>query len=106
MENAMEGKILQERRAQVIDGASQIVDMDRMMPGLVTELVETFNRPKAHLTVRGAARRKKVSETFVSTALFRDLYAQMDELRAVISRRPARMETPTVRQFISQRRAA
>jgi hypothetical protein len=82
----------QDAVPQTAEEKRQNVDTDRMMPGLVTPLVETFNRPNAHLTVRGSARRKKVSPDFVATALFRDLYSQIHELRTVVSRSMAKLE--------------
>jgi hypothetical protein len=74
------------------------VDFDRMMPGLASQLVDEFNRPGAHLTVRGAARRKKVPEVFVSTALFRDLYREMTELRRIVGYRSPTRSLQIVRK--------
>jgi len=73
------------------------------MPGLVTPIADTFNRPRAHLSVRGVGRKKKVPEMIVTSALFRDLYSQVGELREMVSRRPVQSET---RPFVVSRRSA
>jgi hypothetical protein len=55
-----------------------------MMPGLVAPLVSAFHAPRKCLTTRGVAREQGVAETFVHTALFRDVYREIAELRALV----------------------
>lgn len=68
-----------------------------MMPGLVTPIVNTFLTPRKHFTTRGVSKRRGVTESFVNTALFRDLYEQINDLRAMVSGRS--MSSETVRDF-------
>ena len=62
---------------------------DHLMPGLVTQIVDTFQTPRKHLTTRGVARRKRLPEALVTTALFRDLYKEVAELRQLFGTRSA-----------------
>lgn len=75
-------------------------DTDHLMPGLVQPIVDTFRRPRKHFSTRGVSRIRKVSIASVNTALFRDLYQQVDELRGMVGRKPpAQEQRPTVREF-------
>lgn len=82
---------------QTAENATKNVGDHHIMPGLVDELVEAFDNPKKHLTTRGVAREKRVAETFVVSALFRDIRREVGELRGMVARRPAQSET--VREF-------
>ncbi len=84
---------------QTAENAAKSVGDHHMMPGLVDPLVEAFDNRKKHLTTRGVARENGVSETFVVSALFRDLRREVGELRGMVARRPVQSEVSTVRQF-------
>lgn len=81
---------LTRKPPQRADNADQnVCTDDHLMPGLVTQLVDSFFTPRKHLTTRGVARRKRVAETHVNTALFRDLYQEVTELRQIVTTRRA-----------------
>jgi hypothetical protein len=88
----------QPKSVEVADNKPQSHCDDHLMPGLVPQLVNTFLTPRKHLTTRGVARRKKVAETFVTTALFREVFREIREIRGLVGRKPVQSEI-TVREF-------
>jgi len=57
---------------------------DHLMPGLIEPVVRTFCSPKLQLTTRGVARRLRITNVAVETALFRDLFAEVRALREMV----------------------
>lgn len=62
---------------------------DHLMPGLISQIVDTFQTPRKHLTTRGVARRKRIPEALVTTALIRDLYQEVEDLRRLLGMKRA-----------------
>lgn len=82
----MESTAAPSHTMQAVENATQDVAKtdEHLMPGLVTPIVERFQSPRLFLTTRGTARRMGVSTTAVNTALFRDLYSELYELRRIV----------------------
>jgi hypothetical protein len=101
----------QLNKPQTTENTHQKPGDHRMMKGLQPDLVSVFLQPSRDdrvITTRGVARAEDCPETFVTTALIRDLYDWVRRHDKAIAHLETALSMPTVRDFrvIQGRRAA